>query len=214
MFGIGCVGAFEITTRSQKYPSRTMPSSRRIASGMPSDTANPKGVKTPQHDKVWDESWGKVYSHEYPHCCFNVTGLSNKCQNLSVWMSVVLWLNNIIINWVISENILIPSRSILSCLVVLSTRRPQQILNIPVCTESRCWPPCLQAAGRGVALRLLAYGSNHWQSRGEAPSPSWRMMSWTATSVCYLSPFQMFAHPHPVRVWGLVTSLLCFQSRR
>lgn len=56
MFGIGCVGAFEITTRSQKYPSRTMPSSRRIASGMPSDTANPKGVKTPQHDKVWDES--------------------------------------------------------------------------------------------------------------------------------------------------------------
>lgn len=56
MFGIGCVGAFEITTRSQKYPSRTVPSSRRIASGMPSDTANPKGVKTPQHDKIRDES--------------------------------------------------------------------------------------------------------------------------------------------------------------
>lgn len=56
MFGIGCVGAFEITTRFQKYPSRTVPSSRRIASGMPSDTANPKGVKTPQHDKIRDES--------------------------------------------------------------------------------------------------------------------------------------------------------------
>lgn len=49
--------------------------------------------------------------------------------------------------------------------------------------------------------------------RDEAVSPSWGMMSWTATFVCYLYPFLMFAHPHPIRVWGLDTFLLYFQSR-
>ncbi len=50
---------------------------------MPSDRANPKGVKTPQHDNIRDELRGKVYSHEYPHHRLNVTAFSAKCQNLS-----------------------------------------------------------------------------------------------------------------------------------
>lgn len=56
VFGISCVGAFEITTPP---PSGTTHPSRRAASGMPSDTDNPKGVKAPQQDKIRDEARGK-----------------------------------------------------------------------------------------------------------------------------------------------------------
>lgn len=81
MFGIGCVGVFQITTWFQEYPQGNYAQVETHASGMPPDTPNPKGVKTPKHDKIRDESWGKVYSHEYPHH-LQITVLAAEYQNL------------------------------------------------------------------------------------------------------------------------------------
>lgn len=78
LFGFGSIGASKIRTRSKIYPNTTAPYSRYVASGVTSDTANPRGVKS-QHDTTRDEPWGKVYSHEYPHRHLNNTGLSIKC---------------------------------------------------------------------------------------------------------------------------------------
>lgn len=83
LFGFGSIGASKIRTRSKIYPNTTAPWSRCVASGVTSDTANPRGVKS-QHDTIRDKSWGKVYSHEYPHRHLNNTGLPIKCPALIV----------------------------------------------------------------------------------------------------------------------------------
>lgn len=107
LFRFGSVGASKIRTRPKIYPNTTAPSSRCVASGVTSDTANPRGVKS-QRDTIRDESWGKVYSHEYPHRHFNDTGLSIKCPAL---IAAAVSLNCVTSNCRIQIKILITSGS-------------------------------------------------------------------------------------------------------
>lgn len=53
--GFGSIGASKIRTRSKIYPNTTAPEWRNVASGVTSDTANPRGVKS-QHGTIRDES--------------------------------------------------------------------------------------------------------------------------------------------------------------